>query len=556
MVPLHWTPYDSGAWVEDSSTTFWADGSVAEVCGFVQEVTRSLAALPLERVDVERDVLASEAADRPSSFQRRLLARRFGPATYGVANFLELGLRSVAAAEVDEWRRRHFTAGNAALWMTARPPDDLTLDLPPGEAVRPPEPEPIPGLRLPAQSAEWDGDVAFGMLARRSFALGAVGPIAERRAEDRLRVERGLTYGVEWELFPLTAHAAHLFLSADSTDANAIAVRDGIQAVLEELAEAGPTEAELERGLARAERWMHDSAFPGTALDRAAREHLRGAPLVQPAELLEKRRQVSPAAAAAALREALPTQIVLLPEAAAPARGRFAEYGRDLPTAEGAGYPQRRRRVARPRGEVVLGSDGASFVCKGEEPVTVRFDEAVALIEDKPGTFSVKSIDATTLEVTPWDLKRGEQLERAVRERVPGSLWVPHAPNVAALARLADALAKPTRVSAELYELPEVLSSTETPLALAEARRRRRRVGTVVATDRRLLWLYAGEPEDSVELPWEAVKAVRLEGRTLVVESGDEPLRFRRVAPAPAAEAIVRAFAKRPGAAVPPPADP
>ncbi|HEX8051444.1 MAG TPA: hypothetical protein VF517_00510, partial [Thermoleophilaceae bacterium] len=296
MVPLHWTPYASGAWVEDTTTTFWVEGSLAEVGGFLGDVTRSLGELPLDRLDVERDVLASEAADSGSSFQRRLLGLRFGPATYGVANFLELGLRSVSPEEVEDWRRRSFTAGNAAIWMTARPPDDLVLDLPDGPAVRPPEPEPIPGLRLPAQSADWEGDVAFGMLASRSHALAAGGMIAERRAEDRLRVERGLTYGVEWELFPLTAGTAHLFLSADSTDANAVVIRDGIGAVLEELARDGPTEEELERLVAEDERWMHDPGFPGEILDRAAREHLRGAPLEQPGELMEERRRVRPAA--------------------------------------------------------------------------------------------------------------------------------------------------------------------------------------------------------------------------------------------------------------------
>jgi hypothetical protein len=128
---------------------------------------------------------------------------------------------------------------------------------------------------------------------------------------------------------------------------------------------------------------------------------------------------------------------------------------------------------------------------------------------------------------------------------VPESLWVPHAPNVAALARLAEALPKAARVSAELSELPDLLSPTETPLALAEARRRRRRIGTVVATDRRIVWLYSGEDEEKVELPWEAVTAVRLDGRTLVIEGGEEPLRLRRVRPASGAEGIVRVAAER-----------
>ncbi|HEX8052078.1 MAG TPA: hypothetical protein VF517_03735, partial [Thermoleophilaceae bacterium] len=243
--------------------------------------------------------------------------------------------------------------------------------------------------------------------------------------------------------------------------------------------------------------------------------------------------------------EALPTQLVLAPEVAAPARGRFSEYGRDVAPVEGSAYRRRRRGVRRPRGAVVLGADGVSYLRKGEEPVTVRFEEAVALIDDKPGSFSVKSRDATTVTVMPAELRGGDEVERTIRARVPEALWVPHAPNVAALTRLVGALPKPGRVGAELDELPDLLSPTETPLALAEARRRRRRIGTVVATDRRIVWLYSGEDEEKVELPWEAVTAVRLDGRTLVVEGGEEPLRLRRVRPASAAEAIARLAAER-----------
>ena len=554
MVPLHWTPYASGAWVEHGVTVLWAEGSMDEVAGFLRDATRSLGALPLDRIDVERGVLASEAADSGGSgYQRRLLALRFGPAGYGIGNYHELGLRAPSAEAVDAWRRRHFTAGNAVVWMTGRPPDGLELELPGGEPVPPPEPDPIPGLRLPAQKADWEGDLAFGLLVRRSHAVVAAGQVAERRAEAALRMERGLTYGVEWDYSPVTAGAALASLGADCTDANALAVRDGIQRVLDDLASGGPSAAELARLVAEDERWENDVGFPGGALDHAARDHLRGGSFEQPAEAMASRRALEPGPVAAAVAEALPTRLVLAPEPAGAARGGLADYGRGVEPVEGVSYPERRGRRRRRRA-VVLGSEGVSAMRRGRDPVTVRFAEAVALIDDEPGVFSVKSRDGSTVEVAPEELRGGGELERELRARVPAGLHVPRAPQVAALARAAEGLPRLRRVGAELDELPRLLAPDEVALALAEARRHRglrtaladrRRLGTVVATDRRLVWLYAGGDGDRFELPWEAVRGVRRSGGGLVVEGAEESLRLRRVRPANAAETIVTAFTER-----------
>ena len=555
MVPLHWTPYGSGAWVEEGVTAFWAEGSMDEVSGFLSAVTRSLGSLPLDRIGIERAVLASEAADRGAAgYHRRLMALRFGPAGWGLGNFSEMGLRAPTAESVDAWRRRFFTAGNAVVWMTARPPDDLELDLPPGEAVRPPEPEPIAGLRLPAQEAGWDGEVAFSLMVRRTYAVAAAGQVAERRAEDALRMERGLTYGVDWDYGPMTADAAVAFIAADSIDANAVAVRDGIERVLDNLASEGPTEEELARLVAEDERWADDPGFAAGMLDHAAEDHLRGRALDQPEEAAAARRELRPEDVAAAVREALPTALLVVPDAAGAAPGRYAKYGRKAEAVEGVSYRERWIGLRRPRGAVVLGDGGVSAVRRGEDPATVRFDQAVALVDREPGTFVLHARDRSTVVVAPDDFRGGQELERELRARVPAELHVPRAPQVAALARAAEGLPRLRRVSAELDELPRMLAPDEVALALAEARRRRglrtvladrRRLGAVLATDRRLLWLYAGGDEDRFELPWEAVRSVRRKGTALVVEGAEESLRLRRVRPVAAAETIVIAFAER-----------
>jgi hypothetical protein len=470
---------------------------------------------------------------------------RFGATGYGLSVYLEFGLRSLRPDQVEKWARRHFTAGNAAVWMTARPADDLALHLPPGELLLPPAPEPLPGLRAPSQKAWGEGEVAIGLLGRRSVAFGAAVAIAENRMEDRLRLRDGLTYDVDSHYRKLDAETANVRIVADCADPHAVALRDGMHGILQELAEHGPTEDELRNRVAFVSRWTDDPAGPERVLMTAALDHLYGRRLQQPDDHVATVRALEPSDVAAALREALPSELVVMPREAATARGSFAEHGTEpVPPVSGKEYRLRRDRLRREPGTLVLGADGVSRVHPDEEPITVRFADCAALIEDHAGTFSLIACDTTTIEVTPADREDGEELERGIRERLPEGVVVPLEQNVAELGALAARLGDPRRVEAELEELPNMLAPGERPLALAEARRGRK-LGTLLATDRRVVWLFAGGEHDELTLPWGAVRALR---RTrpphsgFVLEGGGETLRLSRVRPPAAVADIERAF--------------
>jgi hypothetical protein len=541
---VHWPPYDVGAWVEELWTCFRATGSVHEVTGFMRRVAGALAALPFDRIGTERRVLETEAGAYPASLHQRLMKRRFGATGHGLGAYLEFGLRDVSAELLEEWRRRFFTSGNAAVWMTARPPDDLELHLPPGNRVPPPTPEPIPGLSLPAQGTDPDGDVTMSFLGPDTHAMAVGSLVAERRIDDDVRTGLGVTYEVAGDYAALDAATSHVWVSADCADSNAVLVRDRIQSILDALADNGPTDGELALLAAEHSRWEHDSRLLEFFLDRAAKDHLRGLPLEQPADRIEARRGLRPADVAQAWRDALGSALVLVPPSARGARGRYAPYGRAVPPARGTRYRQNPARVEDPRGAIVLGRDRVTFRWPGRDPRTVPFAEVAALVEDAPGTFSVIGLDGSTVEVTARDLVDGQELERLLRERIPRALWVPLPRNLAALGRLAGELEDPSRVNAELYELPGLIDPEEMPFALAEASRGRR-IGAVLATDRRFLWLYAGKEEDRLDLPWQAVRELRVEREGLVVEAGGRPVRLKRIRPAAAADRIVSEFTER-----------
>lgn len=544
LAPFEGAAYWCNGWVEESRTTFYAEGSMADVRDFLARLGRSLREPTLDRLEAECSLLRTEGALRSTSVHDRLMSMRFGAAGFGAGSYEELGLRAVSAETAAEWARAAFGAGNAALWMTARPPDDLELELGPDERLPTPVPQTTPGVRMPAQRGAGYEDVALAFLGRRSAALATAGVIARERAEARLRVRDGLSYDVESDYHPLDAGSVHLRLSADCTDAHAIAVRDELQRGVDELAESGPTAAELERRVELNGRGLDDTDWPRRVLDWAAADHLYGLPLDQPEDDLDALRALTPAAVAEAIAAVLSSELVVVPESVAAARGRFAEHGHEpRPPVTGREFRPRRSGLRRGKWRFVLGDEGLSLVDPDGEPATVRFEDCAALIDDEPGAFSFKARDGTNLYVTTYLLEGGDELRDALRERVPAELHVPFEPAVAELARLADGLPELSRVGGELEALPGLLAPGERPLALAEARRRRRRTGTLLATDRRLVWMYAaGGDDDTVELPWQAVKSVRVKGSRVTIEGGGETLELSRARPRAALAGIERAF--------------
>lgn len=124
---------------------------------------------------------------------------RYGPRGHGLVGYDEYGLHTLDAPAVQAWAHERFTAGNAAIWMTGRPPKHLPFELRAGERLAPPEPDAIPYVRFPTVHSDGPpGGATVAYEARRSYALAVGMSTAETRARERLRFREGASYDITW----------------------------------------------------------------------------------------------------------------------------------------------------------------------------------------------------------------------------------------------------------------------------------------------------------------------------------------------------------------------
>ena len=238
-------------------------------------MTAALAALPLERMDTELRVLATEAAGRSRGYLAHMLSLRFGPRGHGLPAYPEHGLHTLEAETVEAWAADRFTRGNAALAFTGRPPDGLNLRLPDGPRFATPKAVTVPA-EYPTFTIGERGGIGCSLLARRSSALTSLIRVIHRRATQHLRTELGISYAIDTSYQRLDDDLAHLTVAADALPDQTENVLGGLLHVLESLARTGPTPDELDRDFEGAEQAYAQEDAILAELDAAARYELSG----------------------------------------------------------------------------------------------------------------------------------------------------------------------------------------------------------------------------------------------------------------------------------------
>jgi zinc protease len=510
LFPLGRPAYGYNGRVEDAVTLFFAEGTPEEVAGFLREVAGNLAALPVDRLDVERRILMTEASGRDVGVESRMLAHRFGPCGYGMYMQEELGLGWLDGAQIQQWATDHFTTGNAVAWMSAAPPEDLELPLPAGAAVRPPPPAPIPRLELPAEIVAGTGGVALTTLAPRSSALSVGFGIAAERAHERLRRDAGISYSATASYLPLDSATVHVMLHADCKDHNAAQVRDGLVTVLEDLAEHGPSAEELERDLELTRRARAEPNAVLGLLDYSARELLYGRELPSAEELDRERRELTASDIAAAVAEAMDRLLVLVPNGTDRDTKRFTEFKASrTPPVEGAVYgPTDLRRSLGDTEILIVSAEGVTATDEaGSDSLTVRFTDCVGFIPLVSGAATVVDRSGAWLVLNPRLYRRGHEALARVREAVSERVVVPFTDRERELApiveeQLGDDVA---RIPSEVDALASVVTPDEQVTLLTGAAWDGQ-YGLVVVTDRRLLF-YAMAGDKLVEYPRASARA-------------------------------------------------
>lgn len=371
LFPLGRRSHLYGGFVDDTRTVFHSSGTPAEVSAVLGSVCNTLSGLPAERLANERRVLLAEAASSPS--RGPLWSLRFGPRSYGLVAFTEIGLHTLTAEDVQSWAATRFTKGNAVAWFNGPPPEDLQFDLPDGEHDEPPVPEDLADLELPAYAVSEGTGFAVSLLTRRSTAAATAAFFLRERLQEHLRRDLGLTYAADVVYWRLNRDFAHLIVGADSTPGHAATVRDGLLRVMYELAESGASDEELERYLTDTRRYAAEPAAVAAKLDNWASNELADARQLTSDELAAELQALTPADVAEAFAKPLERRLLSVPPGVS-LDGQVKPWGHGWAESAASG---KKYDYSDGPGSVTIGPEGVSDEYPGAPAVTVRYDDCV-----------------------------------------------------------------------------------------------------------------------------------------------------------------------------------
>jgi predicted Zn-dependent peptidase len=390
--------------VDAVTTTFLRRGTAEEIAEFFRAVCASLRELPGERLERERQVLRTEAGGRRPGVADLLFTERYGADTYGLPSYPEYGISAVQAPELKAWSGRHFTRGNAALWVAGgKPPAGLALDLPDGPAMPTPQPAGQPSPTPAYANAPVQG-VAWSAVVGRSPAAQAYATILDRRLRQELRHEQALAYSPSVAYAPRDQQVAHVLAVVDGLpEVHSLLVSAFIREI-ERLGEKEASEDELRSAI--------DSLLTNADTSRgaiqwvrgAARNSIMGRPARSVAAWKEDIAGLSVAQVREVGRDAFASSLFVLPQRSVPHRGftwlsgcsDTAVAGRQIRGADSPLDPAR----------LVVGADGVSLV-RGQAIFTVRAAECAALLQWPDGARQFIGRDGATVRVEPtlWRLK-------------------------------------------------------------------------------------------------------------------------------------------------------
>jgi zinc protease len=541
--PRHSPNVDVNGTVTGNETMFWAAGGRDDALAAFDGILEGLAELPLQRLEAERQILLTEAASAGSDPVQGDAALRFGARGHGLIAYGEFGLHRLEAPDVERWWSRYFTAGNAAFWMTGRPPRRFRVPLLAGERRAAREPELIPDVRFPAHNVEGpSGGVSAGLLVERSSAANAMRDLADRRLRHRLRFERGLSYGVQAVYDRMSPTHAHCVFWADCLDSRAAAVRDDLLSTVRSLAADGPTAEELRGETESLRKAVSDPANAGTFTYGFASDELGGARKLTPEALVEGRAAVRPEDVAGVLSEALETLLLITPESAGELAEGFERY--PLTSPKRVSGRTHRIRGLHLRGELrkarlVVADDGISLISPRDEAITILFSECCAVLRWVDGRRVLWGEDGFSLEVEPDYWRGGSEVVRKIDAGVADDFVVPMERELEERSAVVDSAAGDSLRGrwlsrGELAALPHHLREGETLACVAQASQGLT-AGLVAVTDQRVLFLYFDEIK--IEIPLREVGAVESgpkrfwSDNELVLTVGDGRERFTDISP-------------------------
>lgn len=428
--------------VDLTTTTFVTRGSGEEVAGFFAGVCRALCHLPTDRMELENQVLLTEAGRAAGQDVGSALAIwRYGAATYGLIGYEEFGVGHHDPQELRRWVSRWFTRGNAVLWLIGGPPPaSLRLDLPGGPRVPPPQPSStLP--RTPAYFPTHIDGVAASSVIRRSAAASAYAELLRLRLYERLRVTEGISYSPVTSYDRRDGQMAQITAFVDGLEAVHARLVNGFVDTVDRLAEEPPSAREVTE---IADLLRAPMKEPGTAsgwVVGAAHDELIGAAWSSLADMLTEVDELTQEQLTAAAAEARDGMLLMVPLGHLPPGGRYSPApstsdsvvdGRVFLAAESS--TPRAQRTIRPgndsRARLCVGPTGISLV-EGPAFMTVRFDQCEAMLTWPDGARHLIGRDGLHLRVEPTMWREGHLVPDLLDRGVPPAVVIARPPRPA-----------------------------------------------------------------------------------------------------------------------------
>ncbi len=413
---------ECNASVSLSFTEFTVTGRPERAAAFLRSVCELLTDPPVHRLAVEAGVLQAEGCDPgPLAYA---LGKRYGLRGAGRAAVIDPALLALTAEQVRAWAAEYFTAANAALWLTGPVPDGLELPLPAGRPPVRPNAEQT-GIPVPGWAEHYFDEVVAAAELPRGAAPACLAGILRQRVEDELRHRRGLTYAVYLDSEIIDDERRHVGILVQVRPGAVQEAVNAIVGLLNQLACDGPTGQELADYCEGIAELLDDPRAVPDKVQGAAEAHVRHWRYPDDATLLADARAITAEQIREQARQMRRSLLVGVPEGTE----LHLPGTHELPpgsTVEVTGRVFRRRLMGgAPRGmRLVVGDDGAMIWASDECKWTVRWEDAVGLIDEGNGLFVLMGADGWLVPLKASEWRQGDEALRYVRQRVAAELCV------------------------------------------------------------------------------------------------------------------------------------
>lgn len=403
------------------TTVFHASGAIEEVVDYLNAVCAALRDLPTHRIEVEKEILRTEAAGRQGGAARAMRIERYGASTFGLPGYQELGLERLSEDDVRQWARDRFTCDNAVLFLTADAiPDGLDLRLPAGRRYPVPEPAAAPTHQFPAYFRGANGGVMLDAVVPRTAVANLFAQVAGRALFRDLRQEGGYSYQPDADYSPRDAQSALITLSADALPDKRDAVVGGMIDTLARLRLGTIEQAELDAAKERVRKQYDVPDLGARMLPRVASNLLLGHMIRSPQEQIAEVDAATVGDIQQMARQVWESALLQVPARGTDWAGMVSTPQWSEAAVKGTTYRARSEDVS-----LRLGPDGVSLVTT-DGAVTVRFAGTAAMVAYADGGRVLIGLDGFRIAVEPT-LYQGlapHDVTRQVDAQVPPHLVI------------------------------------------------------------------------------------------------------------------------------------